>query len=78
MVIDEIGYMELQSRRFRDLRLQAMDSPVPVMATVMRSKFDFPDGLKARNDTVVITVRIDNRDRLVDELVTRLQQRSFS
>ncbi len=72
VVIDEIGYMELKSRRFRDLVVRALDSPAFVLATVMQSKFDFPDALKARDDVEVITVRVENRDRLVDSIVARL------
>lgn len=71
VVIDEIGYMELKSRRFRELVSKALDSPAFVLATIMRSRFDFANVIKARPDVEVITVRVDNRDRLVDELVER-------
>ncbi len=69
VVIDEIGYMELRSRRFRELVLKALDSKPPVLSTIMRSHFDFPDAIKARDDVMLITVRVDNRDRLVEEIV---------
>lgn len=72
IVIDEIGYMELKSRRFRELVIKALDSPAPVLATIMRSRFDFPEMIKSREDVELITVRVDNRDRLVDEIVQRL------
>lgn len=74
-VVDEIGYMELKSRRFRDLVDKALDSARPLLATVMRSRFDFPDRIKARDDVTVITVRVDNRDRLVGEIVDMLVSR---
>ncbi len=72
VVVDEIGYMELKSRRFRHLVERALESPRPLLATVMRSRFDFPDSIKARDDVTLITVRVDNRDRLVDEIVGML------
>jgi nucleoside-triphosphatase THEP1 len=72
VVIDEIGYMELKSKRFRLLVEEALDSPRPLLATVMRSRFDFPDKIKARQDVVLITVRVENRDRLVGEIVEML------
>jgi nucleoside-triphosphatase THEP1 len=72
IVIDEIGYMELKSRRFRELVVRALDSPAPVLATILRSKSDFGDGLKARHDVELITVRVENRDQLVDEIVAKL------
>lgn len=69
VVIDEIGYMELKSRQFRELVLKALEAKPPVLATVMRSRFDFPEALKAREDVALITVKVENRDRLVDEIV---------
>jgi nucleoside-triphosphatase THEP1 len=72
IVIDEIGYMELKSRRFRELVVQALDSPAPVLATILRSKSDFGDALKARRDVELITVRVEDRDRLVDEIAATL------
>ncbi len=71
IVIDEIGYMELKSPRFRGLVVKAMDSPPFVLATIMRNKFDFPDRIKARGDVEIITVRVDNRDAVVDKLASR-------
>ncbi|MEW6676267.1 MAG: NTPase [Nitrospirota bacterium] len=72
IIIDEIGYMELKSRRFRELVLRALDSNSSVIATIMRNKFDFPDSIKSRDGVEVITVRVDNRERLVDEIVNRI------
>ncbi len=72
IVIDEIGYMELKSRRFRELLIKALNSSSPVLATIMRSRFDFSDTVKSRGDVEVITVRVDNRDGLVDEIVAKV------
>ena len=71
IVIDEIGYMELKSKRFRELVIKALDSPAFVLAAIMRNKFDFADIIKARNDVEVITIRTDNRNRLTDEIAAR-------
>jgi nucleoside-triphosphatase len=73
VVIDEIGFMELKSRRFRKRVEEALSSRSPVLATVMRNRFDFPDAIKARGDVMMITVRVENRDRLVEEIVERLR-----
>jgi nucleoside-triphosphatase len=72
VVIDEIGYMELKSKRFRLLVEEALNSPRPLLATIMRSRFDFPDKIKARSDVALITVRVENRERLVGEVVGML------
>ncbi len=69
VIIDEIGFMELKSRRFRELVEEAFDGPCPVVATVMRSRCRFADRLKAREDVKVIVVRVENRERLVDDVV---------
>jgi nucleoside-triphosphatase len=74
IIIDEIGYMELKSRRFRELVLMALDSQKPVLATVMKNRFDFSDSIKARDDTEVIRVRVDNRDILVDKVTGTLKK----
>ena len=71
IIIDEIGYMELKSKPFRELVIKALDSPAFVLAAIMRNRFDFVDEIKARNDVEVITVRVDNRDRLTDEIAAR-------
>lgn len=68
IVIDEIGFMELKSRKFQELVENALDSPKPVIASIMKNSFEFPDRIKAREDVRLITVRADNRDKLVDEV----------
>jgi nucleoside-triphosphatase len=73
VVIDEIGFMELKSRRFRGLVLKALALPPPVIATIMRSSFDFPDTIKDRGDVTIITVRIENRDLVIDEIVEKVR-----
>jgi nucleoside-triphosphatase len=77
VIIDEIGYMELKSRRFRELVVNALDSSAFVLATIMRSRADFPDAIKARADVELITVKAENRDGLVDELVERFKNEAL-
>ncbi len=68
--IDEIGYMELKSRRFSALVLEAMDSPSTVVATVTRSRLPFTERLKGRPDVTLIELRVANRDTLSDIIVS--------
>jgi nucleoside-triphosphatase THEP1 len=75
VVIDEIGFMELKSRRFRERVEEALSSPASVLAAIMRNRFDFPDAIKAREDVLLITVTVENRDRLVEEIVERIRER---
>ena len=73
IVIDEIGFMELKSRRFRELLIKALDSPKPVIATIMRSRYEFVDRIKERADTETMVVRVENRDGLLGEVVERVR-----
>ncbi|MBI5286816.1 MAG: AAA family ATPase, partial [Deltaproteobacteria bacterium] len=73
IVIDEIGYMELKSHRFRELVQKAINSPQPLLATIMKSRYDFADAMKSRRDVELITVKVENREGLVDEVVGRVK-----
>ena|SRR5947209_8880961 len=67
-VIDEIGPMEIRSAMFRDAVSAALDSGVPVVATIFARSLPFADAIKMRPDVTVIEVRPDNREKLVSAL----------
>jgi nucleoside-triphosphatase len=73
VVIDEIGPMEIHSPIFRDTVNEALDSEVPVLATIFARALPFTDPIKFRPDVTLIEVRPDNRERLVSELSDRIQ-----
>jgi nucleoside-triphosphatase len=73
VVIDEIGPMELVSDRFRRVVVDALDSEVAVLGTIHQRSTPFIDRIKARRDVEVIEVSRENRDRLVDQVLDRLQ-----
>ncbi len=73
VVIDEIGPMEIRSAIFRDAVNEALDSEVPVIATIFARSLPFIDAIKLRPDVTLIEVRRDNRERLVSELSERIQ-----
>jgi nucleoside-triphosphatase len=68
VVIDEIGPMEIRSPIFRDAVSEALDSNVPILATIVARSLPFTDAIKRRRDVTVIEVRQDNREQLVSEL----------
>jgi nucleoside-triphosphatase len=68
VVIDEIGPMEIRSAVFRGAVSEALDSELPILATIFSRSLPFTDGIKSRPDVVLIEVRPDNRERLVSEL----------
>jgi len=73
IIIDEIGFMELKSPRFRELVIRALDSNALVLATIMKSKSDFGDAIKARPDVELLTVTAENRDRLAAEILRKCE-----
>lgn len=73
VVIDEIGFMELKSHRFRELVVEALSSPAPVLATIMRSRYDFVEAIKGRSDVELIRATVQNREALVDEIVKKVR-----
>ncbi len=73
VVIDEIGPMEIRSTIFRHAVNEALDSGVPVLATIFARSLPFIDAIKSRPDVTLIEVRQDNRERLVSELSERIQ-----
>ncbi len=65
LVIDEIGKMELFSKTFQQAVLTALDSPVPVLATVGYGKIPFTEALFKRQDAIFAEVTPESRNHLV-------------
>ncbi len=72
VVIDEIGKMELHSRRFRQVVLRVMESDCPVIATVTRRDTAFTRRLKEHPGAVLLEVTRENRDELPEEVLEML------
>jgi nucleoside-triphosphatase len=63
-IIDELGAMELFSPAFVAQLGALFDAQVPLVATVQQRGHPVTDALKARPDVELVTVTLDNRDRL--------------
>jgi nucleoside-triphosphatase len=72
VLIDELGKMELASKRFREAVIALFDQPVPIVATVQISRHPITDALKRRPDVETLRLTASNRDRLPGELAERL------
>ncbi len=68
IVIDEIGPMEIRSAPFREAVVDALDSELPVLATIFLRSLPFTDAIKSRPDVELIEVRPDNREELVPQM----------
>jgi nucleoside-triphosphatase len=72
VLIDELGKMELASKRFREAVIALFDQPVPIVASVQMSRHPITDALKRRPDVETLRLTASNRDRLPGELAERL------
>lgn len=64
LIIDEIGKMELLVPGFAEAVLKALESPLPVVATVLARPHPFTDNLKRRSGVEVVEVTRENRNDL--------------
>ncbi len=67
IIIDEIGRMELFSKKFRDVVVQALKIG-RVVATIRKGKGGFIDEIKSRKDARVIEINLKNRETLLSSL----------
>lgn len=72
VVVDEIARMELASETFTALVQEALDAPIPLLATVHLHAHTFTDEIKRRSDVELLTLTEDNRDELPHYLLSRL------
>lgn len=75
IVMDEIGRMELCSEPFQRAVGRALDSPVPVLATIQDRANPFLDAIRARDDIELLRITEGDRDSArvrVVLLLTRL------
>jgi nucleoside-triphosphatase len=75
VIIDEIGKMECFSRRFIDIVTLLLDGPKTLVATIALKGEGFIQQVKRRPDCRLVTVTRENRNCLLDELVSELQAR---
>jgi len=73
IVMDELGFLELEAPRFQEMVLAALKGPKPVLGVLKRGHNSFLDGIRALDDVEVIEVREDNRDRLPLEIAKALK-----
>ncbi|HVO68409.1 MAG TPA: NTPase [Aggregatilineaceae bacterium] len=72
VVVDEIGPMELFSKPFCQVVLDALDSEHVLFGSVMKRSQPFADQVKARPDVTVIEVHRGHRDALAEQVLARL------
>jgi nucleoside-triphosphatase THEP1 len=79
IVIDEIGRMELFSKKFQDVATEALDSPKLVLGTITAKDTVITKKIKERQDTKIITLTRQNFmeiETYLERLLSRSLQRS--
>lgn len=66
VIIDEIGKMECLSPLFREALLRVLGSQNWIIGTIAQKGDRFIQGIKKRNDIVLLEVTEKNRDELID------------
>ena len=73
VVIDEIGKMECFSPLFRETLIEVLDSPNRVFGSISLRGNPYIEAVKRREDVMAISVMIQNRDMLADQLLDTLK-----
>lgn len=74
VAIDEIGRMELFSRRFQEMVLRILDQDERhLLGVIHQGRGPFVEAIRRRADVEVISVSHANRDGLPPQLIARLQ-----
>ena len=69
IIIDEIGKMELFSKRFRTLVIEALGANKSMLATIALKGEGFIQAVKQRSDVHLLTVTRSNRDHIFSEII---------
>ncbi len=73
IVLDEIGKMELFSRKFREVVSKILDSEKSLICVIKENGDVFTEEIKKRKDVILITVNYENRESLPEEIFKMLQ-----
>jgi nucleoside-triphosphatase len=68
IVVDEIGPMEIMSESFRQVVMEVLESPLPLLGSIVRRPHPFADRIKQLPQVALITVNVQNRDELAENL----------
>lgn len=73
IVIDELGKMELFSKKFKEIVLKTLASSKSVLATMGKISHPFLDEIRTRADIKVFTLNINNRNLLAQKILDMLK-----
>ena len=69
ILMDEIGQGENEARQFHQAVLSLLDGDTPVMGVVRDKPGVLPDLVRAHPNVQVVVVTVENRDRILEQLL---------
>lgn len=72
VVVDEIGRMELHSKKFQEAVWEVLDLSVPVLGVLMSGRHPFADRVRNRADVTVLALSRKNREVLKGRVMSLL------
>ena len=73
ILMDELGFLEEESPRFRHAVLAALDGDIPVLGVLREGNVPWHEPVKAHPRVAVYEVSLDNRDQLPSEIARILK-----
>ena len=73
VIVDEIGKMELFSKRFQGAMEELFSSPNTVVATIPTKPISFVRNLLRRSSPTVMDINFENRETIVDEIISLIE-----
>lgn len=68
LVMDELGFIESRSPDFQSAVNRVLDSSAAVLGVIRNRATPFLDAIRCRPDVVILTVRPDNREAIMNQL----------
>jgi len=74
IVMDEIGFFEIQAENFKNKVFEILDSSKLVIGVLKKCNNEFLNTIKNRKDVVIFDVTLSNRDYIFDEIIDYLKR----
>jgi len=74
LIVDEIGKMELFSKRFRELILKVFQTEIPFLGTILYKPHPFCDRLKSSHGVKLLILRKSDHDITYDKIIQWLEK----
>lgn len=74
IIMDELGFMESDAKKFQRAVYEALNSTKPVVGVIKTKNYEFLDGIKKRDDVILIEVKESNRNEVLNELINKVKE----